>query len=257
MVTPLQGQVALISGAAKGIGLAVAARLALDGADIVGLDIPGSDFADLSAAVTGAGRRAEVIEGDVTDPDAWVRAVATATERFGGLDILINNAGISGPFAPIDQYPIEAFDRVIAVNLRGSWLGIRAAVPQLRLRKGRIVNISSTAGLGGGRNTVAYTTSKHAVIGLTKLAAVELADAGIRVNVVCPSPTNTDMTRALEIGRSPEEIRFIRGRFEANCPMGRYGEPSEIAAAIAFLVSPDSSFVTGAVLSVDGGVKAK
>ena len=257
MVTKLDGQVALISGAAKGIGLAVAARLALEGADIVALDMAGSDLTDLARAVADHGRQVAMIEGDVTDPAAWDAAVAAAIERFGGLDILVNNAGIAGPFAPIDEYPIDAFDRVLAVNTRGSWLGIRAAAAQLRARNGRIVNIASTAGLGGGRNTVAYTTSKHAVIGLTKLAAVELADAGVRVNVVCPSPTNTDMTKSLEIGRSPEEIRFIRSRFEANCPMGRYGEPSEIAAAIAFLVGPDSSFVTGAVLSVDGGVKAK
>lgn len=257
MVKPLEDQVAIISGAAKGIGLATARRLASEGANIVAIDLPSSDFSQLDAAVTAQDRRVACVGGDVRSPDDWAAVAEAATRLFDRIDILVNSAGISGPFAPIDQYPVEAFDAVVGINLKGSWLGIRATAAELRKTKGRIVNIASTAGLGGGQNTVAYTSSKHAIIGLTKLAAVEMASAGVRANVVCPSPTNTDMMRALEIGRSEDEIRFIRARFENNCPMGRYGEPEEIAAAIAFLVGPDSSFITGAVLSVDGGVKAK
>ncbi|WP_066649974.1 glucose 1-dehydrogenase [Sphingomonas aquatica] len=257
MVTPLAGQVALISGAAKGIGLATATRLARDGADIVALDLAGSDVSALAAAVAEAGRGLEVVEGDVSTPEGWDAAVAAAVARFGGIDILVNNAGISGPFAPIERYPIEDFDRVMAVNARGSWLGIRACIPELRKRKGRVVNISSTAGLGGPPTISGYTMSKHAVIGLTKMAAMGLAADGIRVNAVCPSPTDTDMMRGLEVGRSDAEARMIRARFEADCPLGRYAAPEEIAAAIAFLAGPESSFVTGAILSVDGGVKAR
>jgi NAD(P)-dependent dehydrogenase (short-subunit alcohol dehydrogenase family) len=257
MVKPLHDQVAVISGAAKGIGLATATRLASDGAHVIALDLPQSDFAPLEQAVAAQGRRLVCIGGDVRAPEDWAAAALAAVSGFGRIDVLVNSAGVAGPFAPIDQYPIEAFDAVLGINLKGSWLGIRATAAELRKTKGRIVNISSTAGLGGGQNTLAYTTSKHAVIGLTKLAAVEMAGAGVRVNVVCPSPTNTDMMRQLEVGRSDDEIRFIRARFENNCPMGRYGEPEEIAAAIAFLAGPESSFITGAVVSVDGGVKAK
>lgn len=257
MVKPLDQQVALISGASRGIGLATAKRLASDGAHIVALDLAGADFSELEAEIGSLDRQVICNRGDVREFADWTAAVQSGVQAFGRIDVLVNNAGISGPFAPIDQYAIEDFDAVVGINLKGSWLGIRAAAAELRKTKGRIINVSSTAGLGGGQNTVGYTTSKHAVIGLTKLAAVEMASSGVRANAVCPSPTNTDMMRKLEIGRSEDEIRFIRSRFENNCPMGRYGEPEEIAAAIAFLAGPDSSFITGAVLSVDGGVKAK
>lgn len=257
MVKVLAGQVALVSGAAKGIGLATAKRLATDGADIIGVDLPGSDLAALEAAVGDAARVLASLAGDVSDPDCWARAVALASERFGGLDILVNNAGISGPFAPIEAYPIEAFDQVMAVNARGPWLATRACAALLRARKGRIINVSSTAGLGGSPNISGYTMSKHAVIGLTKLAAIAFAGDGVRVNAVCPAPTDTDMMRQLEAGRTDAQAAMIRARFAADCPLGRYGEAEEIAAAIAFLAGPDSSFVTGAILSVDGGVKAR
>ncbi len=257
MVRAFEGKVALVSGAAKGIGLATAARFAQDGADIVALDLPGADLAALTQAVEGQGRRLIVTAGDVSTPEAWDAALAATDGAFGGLDILVNNAGIAGPFAPIDRYPIEAFDRVMAVNLRGPFLAIRAATPMLKQRRGTIVNVASTAGLGGGRLIAGYTASKHALIGLTKLAAVELASHGVRVNAVCPAPTDTDMMKSAETGRTEAENALIRRRFEADCPLGRYGEPAEIAAAIAFLAGADAGFVTGAILSVDGGVKAK
>ena len=254
MTLPFDSQVAIVTGAAKGIGLAVVERLARDGADIVAIDLADAPLEDCRAAVEALGRRCVTSTGDVSQPDTWERAVAAATAAFGRIDILVNNAGISGAIRPIPDYPVETFDRVMAVNARSVFLGMKLVAPAMKERgAGAIVNISSISGLGGGRNIIAYTASKHAVIGMTKSAAMELADFGIRVNAVCPSPTATDMVFTLERKHGAEDLDAFRRGFVQGVPLGRYAEPHEIAAAVAFLASREASFMTGAAVPVDGG----
>jgi NAD(P)-dependent dehydrogenase (short-subunit alcohol dehydrogenase family) len=253
MSNPFDGQVAIVTGAARGIGLAVVERLARDGADIVAIDLADAPLDECRAAIEALGRRCVVSTGDVSQPDTWERAVAAAMAELGRIDVLVNNAGISGTIRPLLDYPVDAFDRVMAVNARSVFLGMKLVAPAMKEQGGAIVNISSISGLGGGRNIIAYTASKHAVIGMTKSAAMELAAHGIRVNAVCPSPTATDMVFTLERKHGADDLDAFRRGFVQGVPLGRYAEPHEIAAAVAFLASREASFMTGAAVPVDGG----
>jgi NAD(P)-dependent dehydrogenase (short-subunit alcohol dehydrogenase family) len=245
----LLDKVAIVTGAARGIGAAAVRRLVDDGARVIALDLPGAEATEHHP-------RVNPIEGDVAEAEDWQRAVELAVTRFGRLDILVNNAGISGFIGPLVNYPVESFDRVMAVNARGVFLGMKHAAPAM-VDGGSIVNISSISGIGGGANTLAYTASKHAVIGMTKIGAVEFAPRRIRVNAVCPAPTATEMMFELAREKSPDDLEGFRRSFESNIPLGRYGEAAEVAAAIAFLASDQASFSTGAVLTVDGGMRAR
>ena len=196
------------------------------------------------------------VEGDVGVVADWERVVGLAVDELGRLDVLVNNAGIAGVTSPIVDYPEDVFDRVMLVNIRGVFLGIKYAAKVMQTNGGAIINISSVSGLSGSRAILPYTASKHAVIGMTKVAALELASHGIRVNAVCPAPTATEMMFNLERTQSPDNPTAVRERFAASIPLGRYGEPSEIAAAVAFLASSESSFMTGAAVVVDGGLLA-
>jgi len=245
----LEGKVAIVTGAARGIGMAAVRRLVDDGAQVVALDLPGTAIPDSNPQIA-------PIEGDVAEAEDWQRAVELARSRFGRLDILVNNAGISGFIGPLVDYPVESFDQVMAVNARGVFLGMKHSAPAMG-DGGSIVNISSISGIGGGANTLAYTASKHAVIGMTKLAAIEFAPRRIRVNAVCPAPTATEMMFGLAREKSPDDLEGFRRSFEQNIPLGRYGEADEVAAAITFLASDQASFSTGAVLTVDGGMRAR
>jgi NAD(P)-dependent dehydrogenase (short-subunit alcohol dehydrogenase family) len=247
--TDLSGKVAIVTGAARGIGLAAVRRLVEDGAQVLAFDLPGSEQAEPHPQI-------ERFEGDVAEARDWQGAVDLARKRFGRLDILVNNAGISGFIGPLVDYPVESFDHVMAVNARGVFLGMKHSAPAME-DGGSIVNISSISGIGGGANTLAYTASKHAVIGMTKLAAIEFAPRRIRVNAVCPAPTATEMMFELAREKSPDDQEGFRRSFEQNIPLGRYGEAHEVAAAIAFLASDQASFSTGAVLTVDGGMRAR
>lgn len=259
MNTParLDGRVAIITGAARGIGLAAVERLAADGADIVAFDLPGSPLADAVALAESAGRSAIAYEGDVSQVEAWTGVIDTARSEFGRIDILFNNAGISGALAGPLDYPDDAFDHIMAINVRGVFLGTKYVGNAMKESGGNIVNTSSISGFGGGGQIIGYNASKHAVNGLTKTAAIHLAPFGIRVNAVCPSPTDTDMVDQLAETVSPDDPATFKQNFVSGNPLGRICRPDEIAAVVSFLVSDDASYVNGALLPVDGGILAR
>jgi meso-butanediol dehydrogenase / (S,S)-butanediol dehydrogenase / diacetyl reductase len=239
-------RVVIVTGAASGIGRAVAERVIDDGGAVVAVD----RAADGLAWVEGLRARVDTVVGDVTSADTNANAVACALDRFGRLDAAVFNAGVSMS-GDLLELPMEEFDRAIAVNVRAVALGIRSVVPTLRAAgQGRIVVTASTSGLGGDPNLWAYNTAKGAVVNLVRAAAVDLGADGITVNAVCPGPTETAMTERLQsLPELHEELR-------RTIPLQRWGRPEEIAAVIAFLTSADASFITGAIVPVDGGITA-
>jgi NAD(P)-dependent dehydrogenase (short-subunit alcohol dehydrogenase family) len=247
----LAGKVAVVTGAASGIGEAVARRLSAEGASVVVVDAE-REGAD---AVAGSLRDALAVRADVSredDVDAYVRA---AVERFGRVDLHHLNAGISGTLAPIPEIEVDEFDAVLAVNVRGVFLGLRAAFRQFATQRsgGAIVTTASISGLRGSADLVPYHTSKHAVVGLTASAAIYGGSLGVRVNAVAPGivPTNlfTSATGESRVLGSPEARAQL-------APLGRAGTPDEVAAVVVFLLSDEAAFVTGSVHSVDGGAVA-
>jgi 3-oxoacyl-[acyl-carrier protein] reductase len=242
----LAGQVALVTGGSQGIGWAIAETLAGAGADIVlnHLGAGPSVLGQVSRSVTDAGRDILIAEADVARQDEVAAMVRQAVDRFGRIDILVNNAGIAPEF-PLPETSEEVWDRVLAVNLKGQFLVCQAVVPHMRATGyGRIINIASEQGLIGAAEMSAYCASKAGVFGLTKALARELAPAGILVNCVAPGPVDTAMLADRD--RKPELLRTI--------PLGRIGQPDEIAFAVLFLASPGTSWTTGQVHSPNGGV---
>ena len=238
MTQRFAGQVAVVTGGAAGIGAGIAARLAAEGARIALWD---ADAAALAAAP--ADHRQTL---DVTDAAAVAAAAAATAAALGRIDILVASAGITGPNAPVASYPVEAWRRVIEVNLTGVFLTNRAVVPIMQRNDyGRIVNIASVAGKEGNPNASAYSASKAGVIGLTKSLGKELAGTGIRVNCVAPAAVKT----ALFDQMSPEHIAFMLSKI----PLGRFGLIEEVAAMVCFLASAEASFSTGAAFDVSGG----
>lgn len=257
----LEGKVAVITGATGGIGSAAARLFAEEGASVALVDL---DEAALKEIVQSIGEdKASYTVADVTQPEQSQAYINGALERWGGVDVLLANAGIEGTMSTIPDYPIDEFDRVMAVNVRGVWLGIKYAVPVMRQRGGgSIVITSSTAGIGGSPEMSAYNTSKHAVIGLMRCAAMEGAPDGIRVNTVNPAPIETRMMRSIEEMRvaamddTRVTVEVAKQSIAERLPLQRYGDPLEVAKLMLFLSSDDSSYCTGGVYMVDGGRSA-
>jgi NAD(P)-dependent dehydrogenase (short-subunit alcohol dehydrogenase family) len=246
----LKGKVALVTGGASGIGRATAELLARDGARVVACDVNADAGAEVVAALGGEAR---FVAADVTDGSAIGAAVAKAVEAFGRLDLAANCAGVGGGHAATHEYPEADFDRIVAINLRGTWLSMCAEIAaMLGGGGGAIVNVSSTLGLRGSPFAAPYSASKHAVLGLTRTAALEYAQQGIRVNAVCPGAIDTPM-----MDETFERFPGFRETLTAYVPMGRMGGAEEVAGAIAWLCCDAASFVTGEALTVEGGLLSR
>jgi 3alpha(or 20beta)-hydroxysteroid dehydrogenase len=251
-----EGKVVVITGAGGGIGRATATRLAREGARLVLVDVAETGLAETASAVAGAGGDAVAVQADVTRSSEVERYTATA-RHWGDIDGFFNNAGVLGPVRPLIEYPEAEFDRVLAVNVRAVWLGLKAVgAAMLERGRGAIVNTASIAGLRGTANLVAYTVSKHAVLGLTRTAAIEFARSQVRVNAVCPSPIETPMVAELHQGFRPADPEAMRPRMAQSIPLRRYGTPEEVASLVAYLLSDEAAYLTGGIYTVDGGAMA-
>lgn len=248
----LEGKVAIISGGARGMGAAEAKLFAREGAKVIICDVLENEGRQTEAEINEVGGDAVFVKLDVTSQDEWENAVNTAIERFGKLDILVNNAGIIVQ-STIEDMTVELWDKVMDVNAKGVFLGTKTAIPHMKeAGGGSIVNISSISGIVGQDNVNAgYNASKGAVRIFTKAAAVQYAKENIRVNSIHPGPIATPMTAE---GRAdPERVALTAER----TPLGRYGEPEEVANAVLFLASDEASYVTGSEIVVDGGYTAQ
>jgi len=251
----LEGKVVVITGGAGGIGKAAGKLFVNEGADVLLVDL---EEAALKSACNDIGsNKVSYCVADVTNNSDNQKMINIAEERYGGVDVLLANAGVEGDVMSITDYDEKRFDQVMAVNVKGPFLGLKAAIPAISKRGGgSIIITSSVAGLGGVANIAPYATSKHAVIGLMKSAALECAALNIRVNTVNPSPVETRMMRSLEEGLAPGDAETAREGLRASIPLGRYAEPEDIAKIMLFLASDDSDFVTGSVYVADGGSTA-
>ncbi|WP_243653976.1 SDR family NAD(P)-dependent oxidoreductase [Pseudonocardia endophytica] len=251
----MKDKVSIVTGASGGIGSATANALAEAGGAVLMVDLDRDALDVARSKIPHA--RVETFAADVTDKDQVEAYTTKAVELFGGLDAVILNAGLFGSGYSVGDYPEELFDKVLAVNLKGPWYGLRAALPHLRRRgRGSIVITSSTQGLSGYYGSSPYTTSKHGVVGMARNAAVELATEAIRVNTVHPGMTDTSMMGGLHQEANPDDPQSVMDAFAAAPPIKRYAQPDEIAQVMLFLASDASSYCTGSTFVVDGGLLA-
>jgi NAD(P)-dependent dehydrogenase (short-subunit alcohol dehydrogenase family) len=252
-VRRFEGRTAVVTGAAGQIGGATARRLAGEGAKVLVVDREEAGIAVTVDAIVAAGGAAQGCVADVTDAGAIARYAEQGADLGGGrIDAFFNNAGVEGPVAPIEEYPVEEWDRVFAVNVRAVFLGLKHVLPRMG-EGGAIVNTASIAGVIGSPGIVGYIAAKHAVVGITRTAAMETGGRGIRVNAVCPGPISGRMMASLEDGWGGERAREM---IVNAIPLGRYGTVEEVAGIVAFLLSPEAGFCHGATYVLDGGQTA-
>jgi NAD(P)-dependent dehydrogenase (short-subunit alcohol dehydrogenase family) len=249
----LKDKVAIITGGAAGIGKKTAALFLDEGASVMLVDL-NKERLETTLKELNSSKLAYFV-ADVSNP-ADVKHYTDATiSRFGKINIFFNNAGIEGKSSSIEDYPNDIFDKVIAVNLKGVWYGCKYVIPRMA-EGGSVIITSSVAGLKGFKGLGAYVTSKHGIIGIMRVAALEFADRKIRVNTIHPGPVNTHMMRRIETDISPENSAEVQKGFEAIVPFGRYAEASEIANMVVYLASDESSYVNGSTYVIDGGLMA-
>jgi len=257
----LDGKCAVVTGAAGGIGAEAALALSRAGAAVVIIDSDGDGLRATEARLLTEGVDRSLlltIEASVAESAAVCAYLQAGADTYGSIDVIFNNAGVIGDLAETSAYSEDAFDLVMAVNVKGVWLNLKHGITAIRRhgRGGSIINTSSGFGLVGSPGASAYVASKHAVIGLTRAAALEVAAEGIRVNAVCPGAVDTPMMARL--GAEPAgPDRTVRDVVLANLPLGRYARPEEIAATVVFLASEAGSYITGAAIPVDGGYTAR
>ncbi|MCA1010323.1 SDR family NAD(P)-dependent oxidoreductase [Halobacillus halophilus] len=252
----LDGQTAVITGGSGGIGKTTARLFLQEGAKVSLVDVNEEALKDAKSELDSYGELI-TITADVTDEKDVQNYVEKTLDQFGTIDIFFNNAGIEGEVRPITEQRVEDFDKVMNVNVRGVFLGLKHVMPVMTEKQdGSIINMSSVAGLMGSPGVAPYVTSKHGVVGLTKVASLEAAPSSVRVNSVHPSPVNTRMMRSLEKGFSPKNAEAAKEEQTSAIPLNRYGETEDIAKVVLFLASDDSRFVTGSQYRVDGGMGA-
>jgi NAD(P)-dependent dehydrogenase (short-subunit alcohol dehydrogenase family) len=255
----LAGRVAIVTGSGSGIGRAIAKKFATAGASVVVAEREVDRGDDTAAAIATAGGNARFITCDVAESGSVQNLIQETIRTFGRLDILVNNAGIPGPSAAADLYPDDEWDQVVAVNLGGVFRCAKYAIPHLEASgRGAIVNIASSFGMVGAPESPAYCAAKGGVINLTRQLAIDLGPRGIRVNAVCPGYVDNDMARRGE-QFAPDQAAARWAAREATAalqPLGRQASTDEIAAVVAFLAGDDASFMTGAIVPVDGGCTA-
>lgn len=250
----LENKIALITGGAGSIGKTTAKLFLDEGAKVVLVDT--NEAALKKILSEWDTKNAAYCVADVSKSSDVARYVAETVKRFGKIDVFFNNAGIEGVVLPIVEYPEAIFDQVMAINVKGVWLGNKYALPQMN-DGGSIIMTSSVAGLLGFANMSAYVTSKHAIVGIMKTTAIEVAPRKIRVNSVHPSPVNNRMMRSIEESASAGHGAEVKKQFEASIPLQRYAEAIEIAQLVLFLASDNSQFITGTTQVIDGGMTAQ
>lgn len=254
MPGPMDGKVAIVTGASSGIGRATALAFAREGAKVVVDDITAEGGEETVRMIRDGGGEAVFVRTDVSSSTEVEAMVNQAVETFGRLDYAVNNAGIGGALAPTADYPEDSWRRVLDINLTGVWLCMKYEIPQmLRVGGGAIVNMSSILGVVGFPHSAAYVAAKHGIIGLTQTAALEYATQGIRVNAICPGFIRTPMLERAGLLDDPEQYQMLVNLH----PVQRLGTPEEVASAAIWLCSDGASFVTGHALLVDGGYVAR